>query len=337
MPGGHTARIEAAIERSGLGQRPVFGRRMDLSSPATQENEKNMTYEFVEKWWSLSALLQVADDDDLAILAEHLTDKGKGRSALSGTRLAQLTACCESGVFGHVDRNDIASEIRLFGGNSIANAMRGGEGVSYQELVVDVAKHLKIDVESWESALSVETQMLRKLFLNALDAMTGDMRRTILSDVGLGALADFGRAEIAAALREAPAHGDIRVKVAAFVAESTAATVLGRGLAIAGKAGAASTMLASGAVAAAASVVAPLGLVFGAVALAGPAYRVSVPCVVQVAYIREKAYHTVQNGGALDVVGPAASSEKMPSMPPVPDIGTYAIPLLPKIKRIKTY
>lgn len=94
--------------------------------------------------------------------------------------------------------------------------------------------------------------MLRKLFLNALEAMTGDMRRTILSDVGLGALVDFGRAEIAAALREAPAHSDIRVKVAAFVAESTAASVLGRGLAIAGKAGAASTMLASGAVAAAA-------------------------------------------------------------------------------------
>lgn len=299
-------------------------------------NEKNMTYEFEEKWWSLSALLQVADAGDLAILVEHLTDKGKGRSALSGTRLRQLTACCEAGVFGHVDRNDIASEIRLFGGNSIANAVRGGEGVPYPELVIDAATHLKVDAKSWESVPSVEARILRRLFLDALDAMSDDMRRVTLSDVGLGALVDSSRAEIGVAVREAPAHGEIRMKVAAFVAESTATSVLGRGLAIAGKAGMASTALASGAASAAASIVAPFWLVFGAVALAGPAYRVSVPCVIQVAYIREKVCHKLENGDALDVVGPAASSETKPLMPLMPKIGSFTMPSLPKLKRIKT-
>lgn len=309
---------------------------MTAGTYATSD-DKNMTYEFEEKWWSLSALLQVADDEDLAILVEHLTDKGKGRSALSDTRLRQLTACREAGVFGHADRHDIASEIRLFGGNTIANAVRGGEGVPYQELVIDAAKHLKVDAESWEDAPSLEARILRKLFLDALDAMPSDMRRATLSDVGLGELVDSGRAQIAAAVREAPAHGGIRMKVAAFVAESTATSVLGRGLAIAGQAGVASTVLASGAAAAAASVGAPFALVFGAMALAGPAYRVAVPCVIQVAYIREKVCHKVKNGDALDIVGPAAPSETKPWIPLMPKIGSFTMPSLPKLKRIKTY
>ncbi|CAN0639715.1 hypothetical protein WK39_10650 [Burkholderia cepacia] len=296
-----------------------------------------MDYEFEEKWWSLSALLQVADDDDLVILVEHLTDKGKGRSSLSDTRLKQLTACSTSGVFGHSDRNDIAREIRLFGGNSFANALRGGEGAAYQGLVIDAAKHLKVDVEGWESAPSVETQILRKLFLNAFDAMPDDKRRTTLSHIGLSGLAESGRAEIAAALREAPAHGEIRMRVAAFVAESTASSVLGRGLAVAGGAGVGAAMLASGALAAAATVVVPFSLVYSAMALAAPAYRVFVPCVVQVAYIREKARYTIRNGGTLDVVGSSAASETMPSMPPIPEIGSHVMPSLPKVKRIKTY
>ncbi|MBZ5789226.1 hypothetical protein K8353_03820 [Burkholderia contaminans] len=296
-----------------------------------------MDYEFEEKWWSLSALLQVADDDDLVILVEHLTDKGKGRSSLSDTRLKQLMACSASGVFGHSDRNAIASEIRLFGGNSFANALRGGEGAAYQGLVIDAAKHLKVDAEEWESAPSVEVQLLRKLFLDALDAMPDDKRRVTLSHVGLSELAESGRAEIAAALREAPAHGEIRMRVAAFVAESTASSVLGRGLAVAGGAGVGSAVLASGALATAATVVAPLSLVFGAMALAAPAYRVFVPCVVQVAYIREKARHTIRNGGTLDVVGSSAASETMPSMPLIPEIGSFTMPSLSKIKRIKMY
>jgi uncharacterized protein YaaW (UPF0174 family) len=279
--------------------------------------EEHMTAEFDEKWWSLSAVLQVADNDDLDILVEHLTDKGNGRNTLSTVHFEQLMACRKAGVYGQSDRNLIAEEIRLFGGNSIANAMRGGEGAPYQEIVGDAAKHLKLDVHGSEQASSVETQILRRLFLDALDAMRDDQRRATLSNVGLGDLPGIKRAEVASALREAPLHGAVRLNVATFVANSTATSVLGRGIAVGAKAGLAPT-IAGGLVLGSALI--PLALVFGAVALASAAYRVTVPCVIQVAYIRHKAYHKLKAGIALDVVGAAAASEKKPWMPPAPKI-----------------
>lgn len=290
-----------------------------------------MTAEFDEKWWSLSAVLQVADNDDLGILVEHLTDKGNGRNTLSTVHFEQLMACRKAGVYGQSDRNVIAEEIRLFGGNSIVNAMRGGEGAPYQEIVGDVAKHLKLEVHGSDDTPSVETQILRRLFLDALDAMSNDERRATLANAGLGDLPGTNRGEVASALREAPKHGDTHMKVAAFVANTAATSVLGRGLAVGAKvalAPAIATGLAVG-------VVAPFALAWGVVALASAAYRVTVPCVIQVAYIRQKAYHRVQTGGILDVVGPAAASEKKPWMPPAPKFELPRRGFGPKIKPIK--
>ncbi|QIN62586.1 hypothetical protein SBC1_26020 [Caballeronia sp. SBC1] len=276
-----------------------------------------MTKEFDEKWWSLSAVLQVADNEDLDILVEHLTDKGNGRNTLSKVHFEQLMACRKAKVYGRSDRNLIAEEIRLFGGNSIVNAMRGGEGAAYQEIVGDAAKHLKLDVHGSERASSVETQILRRLFLDALDAMHDDQRRATLLNVGLGDLPGTKRAEVASALRAAPLHGDVRLNVAAFVADSTATSVLGRGIVVGAKVGLAPTLAGSLALGTA---FIPLALVFGVAALASAAYRVTVPCVIQVAYIRHKAYHKLEAGGTLDVVGAAAVSEKKPWMPPAPEI-----------------
>ncbi|MCX4177382.1 MULTISPECIES: hypothetical protein [Paraburkholderia] len=292
-----------------------------------------MTDEFDEKSWSLSAVLQVADNEDLDILVDHLTDSGKGRSTLSTVCCQQLLACRSAGVYGHSDRNLMADEIRLFGGNSVANTMRGGEGASYHEIVGDAAKHLKLDVHGSESVPYVEAQILRRLLLDALDGMSDAQRRSTLSDVGLGDLPGTTRAEVASALREAPLHGDVRLNVAAFVADSTATSVLGRGIAVGAKAGLAPTI--AGGLALGTAFI-PLALVFGVVALASAAYRVTVPCVIQVAYIRQKAYHKRVTGVFLDVVGAAASSEKKPWMPPAPKLELPRASY-PKVGRIKSY
>jgi uncharacterized protein YaaW (UPF0174 family) len=277
--------------------------------------KETMAEEFDEKWWSLSAVLQVAENKDLHVLVDHLTDDGKGRSTLSTVHLELLTACRNAGVYGHADRNVIAEEIRLFGGNSIANKLRGGEGAPYQEIVLDAAKQLKLEVDSWESAISVEVQILRRLFLDALDAMQAEERRETLMDVGLKDLPAANRADVATALRNAPAHGDIRTNVARFVASRFAGSASGVGLATAKSAGVGAVVGAGLTVGAL-----PVAVAWGLVALAGAAYRVTVPCVIQVAYIRQKAYHKRETGDVLDVVGPAALSEKKPWMPSPPKL-----------------
>jgi uncharacterized protein YaaW (UPF0174 family) len=274
-----------------------------------------MAEEFDEKWWSLSAVLQVAENDDLNVLVDYITDDGKGRSTLCAVHFELLQACRNAGVYGHVDRNVIAEEIRLFGGNSIANKLRGGEGASYQEIVLDAAKHLKLKVESWESAVSVETQILRRLFLDALDTVPASERPKMLTDIGLKDPRATKRQNVAAALREAPAHGDVRTNVARYVASHFARLASGKKLSTLKGAGLGAVVGAGLTVGAL-----PVAAVWGLVALASPAYRVTVPCVIQVAYIRQKAYHKREVGDVLDVVGPAASSEKKPWMPPPPKL-----------------
>lgn len=292
-----------------------------------------MADEFDEKWWSLSAVLQVADNEDLDILADYLTDSGKGRSTLSTVRCQQLSACRSAGVYGCSDRNLIADEIRLFGGNSVANAMRGGEGAPYYEIVGDAAKHLKLDVHGSESVPNVEGKILRRLLLDALDGMSDEQRRATLESVGLRDLSGTTRAEVASALREATPHGDVRLNVAVFVADRMATSVLGRGIAVGAKAVLAPTI--AGGLALGTALI-PLALVLGVAALASAAYRVTVPCVIHVAYIRQKAYHKRAAGAFLDVAGPSASSEKKPWMPPAPKLELPRASY-PKVKPVKSY
>ncbi|WP_285374263.1 hypothetical protein [Pseudomonas sp. lyk4-TYG-107] len=88
----------------------------------------------------LSDLLSSASSADLEVLAALITDNGKGRIALDSSiktlilkRLAQGNLQSIADVF--------ETEIRAFGSNSIANLFRS-EGVEYSELVADVAKKL---------------------------------------------------------------------------------------------------------------------------------------------------------------------------------------------------
>ena len=88
----------------------------------------------------LSDLLSSASSEELEVLADIITDSGKGRVALDSK--------VKSTILGHQAARTLQSipevlitEIRAFGGNSVANAIRSS-GVSYRELIVDVAKEL---------------------------------------------------------------------------------------------------------------------------------------------------------------------------------------------------
>lgn len=236
----------------------------------------------------LDPLFAQADVEDLSVLIDHLTDKGDGRFALSADACRMLVEGQASGALSDDCRNLISTELRSFGGNSIMNLMRGGAGVPYREILGDVADHLKVNYNKRSDVLSTESGVLLKVMEQALDKMTAEERDELLKELG-GKLSGAGPTTMAVLQSAIRASGFAAYKLAAVVAQATSRTILGRGLAF----GATAPLMRGISVFAG-----PIGWAitgaWTAFDLASPAYRITVPCVIQVAYIRQKSLNAGQ-------------------------------------------
>lgn len=232
---------------------------------------------------SLSSVLSEADVADLDVLTDYITDNGAGRLALDGEVCRRLLHCKRQGSYSESDRDLIEKEIRAFGGNSLVNLFRGG-GIKYGELVKDVATHLKINFPKGAVAPDVELEILKKLFSDSVAKMTAEERQRVLDSLNVGELSGLGAAQMATALTAARLGGFATYKMAMIVANGIAKALLDRGLTLATNA----------------AINRIIGIAIGPVGwvvtglwtmadFASPAYRVTVPCVVQVAYMRLKA------------------------------------------------
>lgn len=88
----------------------------------------------------LTDLLSKASSEDLNVLADLITDGGKGRLALDSSVKVIILKRKELGDLQSI-ADVLESEIRAFGGNTLANLFRS-EKVSYKEISMDVAKEL---------------------------------------------------------------------------------------------------------------------------------------------------------------------------------------------------
>lgn len=253
---------------------------------------------------TLTSLLQHADPGDLDMLVDYITDNGEGRLSLATSVCSQLVAAKEVskavGEYPIAARNLIAEEILSFGGNTLGNLVRSlrrtvpvgstldgilpdiNEKVSYMEVVSDVASHLKVEAGKNASIVDLELAILVKILSRSFDKMTAEERRQVMDDIG-GGDAVWGSGVAAATLLAGRMSGVASLRLATLVAEASARAVVGHGLRIVGTGGASRVLGAA------------LGPVGWAVTglwtladLSAPAYRVTVPCVVQVAYIRQK-------------------------------------------------
>lgn len=110
--------------RTGLALR-IYGGNMDLVVPRNR---------------SLEDLLSNASSEDLDVLADLITDNGKGRVALDSKVKATILNRKAQGKLQSIP-DVLEAEIRSFGSNSIATLFRSN-GVEYMELATDVAKKL---------------------------------------------------------------------------------------------------------------------------------------------------------------------------------------------------
>lgn len=226
--------------------------------------------------------LKNCSSEDLAILVDIITKDKDGNVRL--TEELTLNERFKKHAPDHREYWDlIAAEIQCFGGNTLATMLRGGEGVLYKEVLTDACDKMKVSYNSNSSIELIEMNLLMKILTDSLDKMTPEELREIVEDLKLNPT-DFSKQAIVLALQGLiRSSGIIVYQVALIVANAVAKAVVGRGLAFAANIG---LSRAIGVFAG------PIGWVLtGAWALmdvAGPAYRITMPCVVQIAFLRAK-------------------------------------------------
>ncbi len=181
---------------------------------------------------------------------------------------------------------EIVSEFRAFGGNSIVNLFRGS-GVPYAEIARDVASKLKAGHDKTDPVEEVERKVLVKVLVDSIAKMSADERQSLEDqfrkagaknvDLSVGVPSGVMLAQLGVQMT-----GFLAYQVGVIVANAVAKLVVGRGLTLA--ANAALTRVIG-------VLVGPIGWAvtgaWTAVDLAGPAYRVTIPAVCHIAFLRQ--------------------------------------------------
>lgn len=199
--------------------------------------------------------------------------------------------------------NEILKEIRLFGGNTFVNLFRK-EGPTYLEVVQDVASKFGVSKAStYTSVTALEEELIQKILRDALSKAKGQEREdmeAILREAGVSK-SDLSALLSGASLLTllgAKAASYVTYELSTIIAAAVAKQLLGMGIRVAGGA-----TIGQGV----AVLTGPIGWiltgVWTAIDLAGPAFRVTAPCVLHIAMLRQReicAQNTVDLQGAFD-------------------------------------
>lgn len=178
----------------------------------------------------------------------------------------------------------IAAEIQCFGANTFATMLRGGEGVLYKEVLTDVCDKLKVNYNKDSRTETIENNLLMKILTDAVERMTPEELKELAEATGVkntdGITAEAMIGVFQAIFR---AGGFKSYQLTLIVVNAVLKALIGRGLSLAGNAALARAM---------AVLTGPIGWVitglWTAIDIAGPAYRVTIPAVIQVAVLRQK-------------------------------------------------
>jgi len=225
-------------------------------------------------------LLQYASQDMLAVLVGYLTTDKDGSTRYFESLTGNDEFKKASGDYQRVWKI-IASELQHFGGDTIVNMFRG-TGVEYKEILTDVCKKLSVKIDYSAEAIEIEQALLAKLFTDSWEKMSEQEQAQIYKTLNIDGNLK-GSAALADIIGSIRLGGFTSYQVTIIVANAIANALLGRGLAFAANAGLARMVgMFAG----------PVGIAITALltlpAFSGPAFRVTLPAVVQVAAIRQQ-------------------------------------------------
>lgn len=221
------------------------------------------------------------NSEDLDILVEILTKNQNGEE-----RFTENLTLEEEFIQNEPDHAKywdlIAAELQTFGGNSFANFVRGGKGVPYREILIDVSKKLKVNFNEKASTTIIENNLLMKILSDSMEKMNPKELKEFTDELGLKTTSFTSHAVITALQISVKKSGFLAYQIAVIVANSVAKHVVGRGLSLTGNAALTKSL----------SIFAgPVGWIISTIwtlyDIAGPAYRVTIPAVIQIAYLRK--------------------------------------------------
>ncbi|HFP9266048.1 TPA: hypothetical protein ACHOYZ_002038 [Klebsiella michiganensis] len=216
---------------------------------------------------ALVQLLLNADKGDIDLLIDYVTNTGKFGFSMSDSVKAVLQDAKRQDIPDEETLRLLVRELQHFGGNTFVNLFLRN-GVSYSEIVDDVASHLKMKVPAAASVEEKEALIIDCVFTSSWKKMSDDERSQILRGMGISASVSL----------------DIPVwQKAALVANGLAQTTAGKVLPLIAGLGIGRVL---------GVLTGPVGLaitgLYTAYDISNPAFRVTLPCVVQIAWIRLK-------------------------------------------------
>ena len=228
----------------------------------------------------LLALLSRADSCDLDLFVDYITDSGDGRLALAGDVCKKLVAAKRELTYSTAVIELLVRELKHFGGNSFVNLFRSN-GLPYAEIVFDVLDHVGGKRDEQETVVDAELKIVGRIFARVWETLTSAQRSELEKSLDIKLeLAALSTVELQKIILMG---GSRALNITRMLSGAMASSTLGGGVAMGAN-------LVAGRVAGVA--LGPIGLalsgIWGAYSLTSPAYRVTLPCVVLIAYIRLK-------------------------------------------------
>ena len=241
--------------------------------------------------------LKNADSTDLQILVDYLTKNKNGNF-----RITESLSITKHYHDFYPDRlpqmwRDIADELQRYGGNTFRNILRGG-GPSYRTILIDVCKKMKVNFSKYAAVETIERNLLEKILLSSLDQMTVEELKTLIEEMNIPTKG-YGKQALTTALQIAIKKGGFKsYQIAVIIANAISRLLLGRGLSLSANAALTRSMcIFAGPVGWAVTIAWTL------LDIAGPAYRVTIPAVIQVAYMRAKMQYKLLEQGEYSMCG----------------------------------
>lgn len=224
------------------------------------------------------AFLANCTDAELDPMIDVLLDKDRKGRISSELELEARYKCYYPRHSMYADL--IAHELQKYGGNTIANIFRGGEGVSYRELLCDVCDEMKVNYNKHAKIEMVEDGLLAKVLEKVWEEMSVEERRKTLEEIGCNPHAVGGAtASVMIALfRKGGFHS---YKLVLIVVNAVWRAIFGKGLSLAAN----RTICQALAVA-----TGPIGwavsAAWTAIDIGSPALRVTIPGAIYIAALR---------------------------------------------------
>jgi uncharacterized protein YaaW (UPF0174 family) len=141
---------------------------------------------FIRKNLALDELLKLSTAKELSALVKIVLSQESERFLHDDAARQKILQHRNLGSL-HSVTNSIVAEVCALGSNTIASAFRRGASVSYDEVVRDVAKELKVEVSKGARAPEIEYMLLEALLSKVLEGKS-EQEKEVLRGHGANAI-----------------------------------------------------------------------------------------------------------------------------------------------------